>query len=507
MPDLPHSPPITDERLLAGRYRLVRLVARGGMAEVWEAMDEVLARPVAVKLLHGHLAADAAFVARFKREAVAAARLSHPNIVSIYDTCSDGDTEAIVMELVRGRTLREVLDVDGSLPAARAAWVAALDADALDCAHRSGLVHRDVKPAIVLLTDDGRVLVADFGIAKAVQEDAGDLTATGSVVGTAKYLAPEQVTGGVIDGRTDVYALGVVLYEMLTGRPPFEAESQLATAVMRLNNEPLTPRQRRAGIPRRLEEIVLKAMAREPSRRYAGAAELRSDLLGVDLGDDVDRTSAIARPEPHGGSRREPRFADTERSWLVPTALILLVAASLGITGVLLVRTEVGRSIFEGARDAVGGEPAESPTQPAAISSLASFDPDGDGGEHDDELSFLTDGDPSTTWSTERYKSRADFQGLKDGVGVILTLDRATELGVLEVESPTSDWAASVYVADGAADDIAGWGQPVAEQSGIDGIASFDLGDAQGRAVLLWITDIGSGSPPAAEIGEIRLTG
>ncbi len=204
-------------RLLAGRYRLEELVASGGMAQVWRGTDEILRRQVAVKLLHPHLAADGSFVTRFRQEAVAAARLAHPGIVAIYDTCSEAGTEAIVMELVPGRTLRERIDDQAPIDPWQAAGLAAQVAEALDAAHRAGLVHRDIKPANVLLAGDGRVKVADFGIAKAAE--GADLTQPGLMVGTAKYVAPEQVEGKAVDPRTDIYSLGVVLYEMLCGRP------------------------------------------------------------------------------------------------------------------------------------------------------------------------------------------------------------------------------------------------------------------------------------------------
>src|SRR3954447_11475909 len=245
------------------------------MAQVWEATDEVLARRVAVKVLHPHLAADESFVARFRREAVAAARLSHPAIVSIYDTCSEGDCEAIVMELVQGTTLRDLLDERKWLEPGQAVTIIAEVADALETAHQGGVVHRDVKPANILLSPDGRVLVADFGIAKA----GGDLTTTNTTLGTAKYLAPEQVEGHAVDARTDVYALGLVLYEALCGRVPFQADTETATALARLHQEPMRPRNIRAGIPKSLEDVVLKAIAREPDARYPSAAAFRAALL------------------------------------------------------------------------------------------------------------------------------------------------------------------------------------------------------------------------------------
>ena len=231
-------------RLLAGRYRLNRPIASGGMARVWEATDETLARRVAVKLLHDHLARDESFVHRFRAEAVAAARLSHPAIISVYDTFSVDGLEGIVMELVVGTTMRADLDQHGPMRLEAALAIGTQVADALGAAHASGLVHRDVKPANILLASDGRVLVADFGIAKAVEGQ--DLTGTGTMIGTAKYLAPEQVQGAPVDGRADLYALGVVLYEALAGQPPFAADTDAATALARLQHDPAPLRSHRA---------------------------------------------------------------------------------------------------------------------------------------------------------------------------------------------------------------------------------------------------------------------
>ena len=222
--------------LLGGRYRLDELLASGGMAQVWLGTDEVLRRPIAVKILHQHLAADETFVTRFRHEAIAVARLSHPSIVNVYDTCSDDGVEAIVMELVRGQTLRTTArrrarSTRGWPPTSPPRW-----RGALAVAHAAGLVHRDIKPANILLSEDGRVKVGDFGIAKAAE--SADLTQEGSFLGTAKYLAPEQVEAKPVDGRTDLYSLGVVLYEMLCGRVPFEADTSSATALARLHSDP-----------------------------------------------------------------------------------------------------------------------------------------------------------------------------------------------------------------------------------------------------------------------------
>src|SRR4051794_11544822 len=256
------------------------------MADVWEAKDTLLERNVAVKILHPHLAADAAFVARFRTEAIAAARLHHRSIVAIFDTCSDNGIEAIVMELARGHTLREEIDRHGALDPVVVVNVGVDVADALQSAHTAGLIHRDVKPANILLCDDQRVMVTDFGIAKV--RDNSDRTQTGTMLGSVKYVSPEQVEGNPVDPRSDVYSLGVVLYEALTGRPPFVADSPAATALARLHSTPPHPAQLRRDAPRMLCDVIVRAMAREPSQRYASATEVRSALLAVQLSPRAD---------------------------------------------------------------------------------------------------------------------------------------------------------------------------------------------------------------------------
>lgn len=276
--------------VLAGRYRLDEVLAEGGNAQVFRAVDVVLGRDVAVKRLKPELAANPVVVERFRREAVAAARLQHPNIVAVFDTLSGQGCEAIVMELVRGRSLRQVLDRHHRLHPVRAADLGAQVADALEAAHQAGLVHRDVKPANILLTPDGRALVSDFGIAKAVAATS-DLTSDQVMLGTAKYLSPEQVTGDPLDGRSDVYALGVVLYECLTGRPPFEAESLSATALARLRQQPTPVTTLRPDCPASLAAVVMGCLAIDRAHRPQSAAALAAALRrALD-----DPTESIAR--------------------------------------------------------------------------------------------------------------------------------------------------------------------------------------------------------------------
>ena len=493
-----------NDKVLAGRYRLSKLIARGGMAEVWEAHDEVLARSVAVKVLHPHLAVDEGFVARFRLEAQSAARLSHPSIVATSDTGDDDDLAFIVMELIRGRTLRDAVEEAGTLPPSMAVAVAAEVADALEHAHREGLVHRDVKPAnILLLESEGetapllRVKVADFGIAKlqaTANATVADLTKTGAVVGTARYLSPEQVQGKTPDPRADVYALGVELYEMLCGRPPFAAETELATALLHVRQPPPALDTGGIVVPGPLEAVVMKALAKDPDDRWPSAAALRSALLAVELEQDDAVPHVVRDPTPPSGTGAVVARPGQRR--LVPLAVVMaLVAGALAVVVAL-----GGRD--GGGGDGGGQQAGSGNGHPIAVTSVSTFDPVGDGEENENRARLATDGNPATSWATDRYNTRA-FGGLKPGVGLVLQLGQPVDLAGLRITSATSEWAASVYVADRPAGDLSGWGSPVAEQSGIDGDVQFDLGGQRGSAVLVWITDPGTAN--RAEVAEVGL--
>jgi beta-lactam-binding protein with PASTA domain/serine/threonine protein kinase len=286
-----------------GRYELHRRLGRGGMAEVYLARDQLLDRPVAVKVLFPALATDAGFVERFRREAQAAANLQHPNIVSVFDWGEANGTYFIVMEYVEGHTLADSIRDEGRLHPDRAAEVTADIAAALGFAHRNRVVHRDVKPGNVLITRDGGVKVADFGIARALSDSSDqNLTKTGSVMGTATYFSPEQARGAPVDPRSDLYSLGVVLYEMTTGHPPFAGDSAVAIAYKHVQENPVPPRRLDPSLPETLEAITLKCLAKNPANRYPSAQDLRADLRRYLDGSRILAEPVLAPPIDPGAT-------------------------------------------------------------------------------------------------------------------------------------------------------------------------------------------------------------
>ena len=346
-------------RLVGGRYELGELLGYGGMAEVHKGSDVRLGRAVAVKVLRSDLARDPSFQNRFRREAQAAAGLNHPAIVAVYDTGEDGDPAGeddtpspyIVMEYVEGRTLREVLKSEGELPIRRAMEVTAEVCNALDFSHRSGIVHRDVKPGNVMITNSGAVKVMDFGIARAMADNAATVTATSAVIGTAQYLSPEQARGESVDARSDVYSTGCLLYELITGHPPFTGDSPVAVAYQHVREVPRIPSSANPAVPRALDSIVMKALAKNPMNRYQTAGEMRADLLRAIAGQQVEAEAVLTEEErtqfisKSGAASRQPILTpvyDDEsdqrgrRGAVIWTAVVLGLLLVIGIAAYAL---------------------------------------------------------------------------------------------------------------------------------------------------------------------------
>jgi beta-lactam-binding protein with PASTA domain/predicted Ser/Thr protein kinase len=335
------------ERIFGDRYEVEGRIGAGGMAEVWRGHDRVLNRTVAIKTLLPQFARDSSFVDRFRREAQAAARLNHPGIVSVYDSGTDGDTPYIVMHLIEGRTLADFLESGKTLPPMQAAKIAQEVAEALAAAHAQGVIHRDIKPANIMITRDGKVLVMDFGIARLI---SGPETApqTSAVMGTASYLSPEQAQGQPVDARTDIYSLGVVLYEMLTGRPPFTGDSPMAIAYKQVNATPEAPSSGNPEVPPELDAVVMRALSKNPANRYQTGQEFADDLERARTGGHVlatpllpasgEATQVISRPQPTSVlPPQQDQPGGSRRAWA--GALIAIVIMALLAAGAYLVVT------------------------------------------------------------------------------------------------------------------------------------------------------------------------
>ena len=373
---------MTTPQVLGERYEIGGVLGRGGMAEVHRGRDLRLGREVAVKVLRQDLARDPSFQVRFRREAQAAASLNHPAIVAVYDTGEDrtasGATPYIVMEYVEGDTLRDVLRREGPLPPERAMALAADICGALDFSHRNGIVHRDVKPGNVMITPQGTVKVMDFGIARAVSDSAATMTSTAAVIGTAQYLSPEQARGEGVDARSDVYSMGCMLYELVTGAPPFTGDSPVSVAYQHVREDPRLPSSINRDIPAELDAILLKAMSKNPANRYQSAADMRNDLLRALAGQrveatpvmgDAEKTAIIGAPAggygpPGYGYRDDEDWGDDEDARRRKRRIIAIVS----VLALLLLGGVIAAAI------ALQGDPEPPAAQKVAVPVVAGMD-------------------------------------------------------------------------------------------------------------------------------------
>jgi len=504
--------PWPDRSHLAGRYALQEPIASGGAAIVWRAFDENLSRTVAIKLLHPHHANDPTVVERFERESRAAAQLAHPNAVRIYDTGRQDDLVYLVMEHVDGPSLREVLRSQGELDPVAVAAVGEQVASALGEAHAHGLVHRDVKPANILIAADGTVKVTDFGIAKALASAEVTLTTPGTVVGTAAYVAPEQLEDGNIDARADIYALGVVLHECLTGRPAFSGDTPTATAAMRLTHELLPPRQLRADVPRALDDVVVRATRRDRIDRYPDGDAMAGALAPLVTAKPSEVTAALVQDQDPDAPQVLPLLRD-ELPYSGPMPATRreyarrLAAAVLG--GIVLTLV----AVF--AYDALQEDDSPDPTTTAVVHPVEEvlvFDPSAPGrGDNLEQASNTIDGDPQSTWTTEAYDD-ADFGGEKAGIGLVFDLGQERDVRGVTLELARGGLAVELYASDQLPAEVASpgaWGEPRASQNDTLSQQPFSFNTTSQQYWLLWITGLSAGATDefTAEVAEVRFLG
>ena len=466
------------------------------MSDVFCARDNQLDRRVAIKILHQRYAADPEYLERFRTEARSVARLSHPNIVTVIDRGDDAGRQYIVFEHVDGENLKELVRRSGRLPVRRSVELALAVADGLAFAHQEGLVHRDVKPQNVLLSREGDVKVTDFGIARSLEVERG-VTQTGTVLGTGEYLAPEQASGKPISPATDVYSLGVVLWEMLAGEVPFSGENFVAVALRHVNEPVPSLREIRPDVSPRLAAAVERALAKDPARRFPSMAALAQELRAcladaegrMSVAQDESALTLITPPAPAQVPVRMRRRRSGRRP--LGYALLAVAAGGAALAAVL---------VFAGSSHRTGGSGGGGPSGSAVpLSGVGDYDPQGNGGEYSSTAPQATDGNPATFWKTEHYNTQ-DFGGLKDGVGLVVDAGSSVTLKHLTVTTPTPGFVAEVQVGDSESGPFA----VDSSSQTVGAKTTFALDGKSGQYYVVWITQLPSGL--RAEIAEVTAT-
>jgi serine/threonine-protein kinase len=470
--------------VLSDRYEVEELVGTGGMSSVFRAHDRLLDRKVALKVLHQQYSEDAEYVERFRREARAVAALSHPNIVTVIDRGEHDGRQFIVFEYIDGENLKALIERRGPAPVTTALELAMQIARGLSFAHQQGLVHRDVKPQNILLNGDGQAKVTDFGIARSLDVQQG-MTQTGTVLGTSDYIAPEQAQGQRVDEHTDVYSLGVVLYEMLTTEVPFPGENFVAVAMRHINEEPPSIRDKRPDVSPRLEAAVQRAMAKRPEDRFQTMADFCHELE-ANLAEAQGQT-AVAPAQAPPRQTRAPRRPGAN-PWPIILALVILIAIG-GVIAYIATRDNGSPSSTTGGGG--GGTPV--------LKATGAYDPFGTGGENDSSAYKATDNNPSTYWETERYYDAPRLN--KPGVGLVLDAKRVVQLHQLGVVTATPGFTAVIRAGDSATN----FPDTVSSSQTVSGSTTFTIVGKQHRYYLLWITRLGA-SYRTAQINEIKAT-
>jgi len=493
--------------LLSQRYRLDAKVGAGGMSTVYRAFDTVLERQVAIKLMHREIARDSDQLERFRREARAVAQLNHPHVVGVIDAGEEGDPEYptpyIVFEYIEGETLKACIRRNGRLAVSESIAYAIEIARGLGVAHDRGIIHRDVKPQNVLVDEEGAARVTDFGIARSLHQEG--LTADGRVLGTTDYVSPEQALGHAVSGQSDLYSLGVVMFEMLTGDVPFKGENQVVVAMKHVREELPDVQIRRPEVSAALAAVLDRVTAKQLDRRYADAGALIADLEDV-LAIETARTgqvtgeaTTVLRSLPGEKRRIVPWRAQHSKKALAAFVVIVAIAAAA-----------LAIKLSGQAERGTGPRAAETPPPgltevPLGQRAATDYDPIGGDGEHAREASAVTDGDAHSTWSTEKYSG-----GLhKAGVGLVIDTSPGGGLAArqLELRTPTPGFSVEVYVAKSStpASITAGWtkvGGPVVTH-GREKIR-LDTAAQRFRRYLVWITKLAT-DQPRAEISELLL--
>ena len=491
--------------VLSGRYRLQSKLGSGGMSTVYLALDETLQRNVAVKVLHREMSDQPDQLERFRREARAVAQISHPNVVAVIDAGNDESGHPyIVFEYVEGETLKQRIDRYGRLPLDEAAAYAIEVGRGLQAAHLAHMVHRDVKPQNVLIDGEGRAKVTDFGIA--LSQEADGLTKTGRVLGTTDYVSPEQAMGKTVDDRSDIYSLGILLFEMLRGEVPFKAETLVGVAMKHVNDPMPDIQENRPGTSAALAAVIERSTAKDPKKRYRDMGAMLADLEGA-------LEVEIARA---GGGGEEA--TTVLRS--VPSRQRLLSPRSVSIVGILLVLAGVLVAL---ALVELGGESDEAPSEVAGsqeaapdsgteipIAAAQDYDPIAGDGEHPEEVDLALDGDPETFWLTSTYQTgpQLELSG-KEGVGLIVETEEVVSPRGIEIQTPDPGWRAQVYGTEGdPPDSIQGWGDPLtSDPFEADGDADIPLNESESDHFLIWITELTENDEGGyfATIGEVKL--